>query len=87
MSGGSDMVSNSWRVIIFRQGLEIFSLPIMEPSLSFTDVKIITIPTPSFINDSGMQKKKKKDLIWQVFWKIIFKLTQSKSGKYRILGV
>ena len=27
------------------------SLPVMEPSLSFTNVKIITIPTTSFVND------------------------------------
>ena len=29
----------------------MFSLPSMEPSLSFTNVKIITIPTTSFVND------------------------------------
>ena len=29
----------------------MFSLPIMEPSLSYTNVKIITIPIGSFIND------------------------------------
>ena len=31
----------------------MFSLPSMEPSLSFTNVKIITIPTTSFVNDFG----------------------------------
>ena len=29
----------------------MFSLPIMEPSLSFTNVKIIAIPRTSFITD------------------------------------
>ena len=40
-------------MIIFREGLEVFSLAIMEPSLSFTNVNIITIPTASFVNDFG----------------------------------
>ena len=31
----------------------MFSLPVMEPSLSFTNVKIITIPTTSFVKDVG----------------------------------
>ena len=31
----------------------MFSLSSMEPSLSFTNVKIITIPTTSFVNDFG----------------------------------
>ena len=31
----------------------MFSLPSMEPSLSFTNVKIITIPTTSSVNDFG----------------------------------
>ena len=31
----------------------MFSLPITEPSLSFTNVKIITIPRTSFITDFG----------------------------------
>ena len=31
----------------------MFSLPSMEPSLSFTNLKIITIPTTSFVNDFG----------------------------------
>ena len=38
-------------MIIFCQGLEVqSSLPIMEPSLSFTNVKIVTIPATSFVN-------------------------------------
>ena len=31
----------------------MFSLPSMEQSLSFTNVKTITIPTTSFVNDFG----------------------------------
>ena len=31
----------------------MFSFPVKEPSLNFTNVKIITIPTISFINDFG----------------------------------
>ena len=31
----------------------MFSPPSMEPSLSFTNVKITTIPTTSFVNDVG----------------------------------
>ena len=34
----------------------MFSLSSMEPSLSFTDVKIITIPTTSFVDDFGSLK-------------------------------
>ena len=31
----------------------MFSLPSLKQSLSFTNVKIITIPTTSFVNDFG----------------------------------
>ena len=72
MSGGIDMVRD----------LKCF--PIMEPSLSFTNVKIITFPTISFINDFGSLTPikevffyGKKDLIMQVFWKTI----KSNTGK------
>ena len=48
----------------------MFSLAITEPSLSFTNVKIITIPTTSFVNDFGSLRvgrslNGKKDLIRQ----------------------
>ena len=66
MSGGSDMVSNiSWRVIIFCWGLEVFSLAVMEPSLSFTNVKIIAIPTTSFVNDFRSLRAIKVVLAWK----------------------
>ena len=34
----------------------MFSPPSMQPSLSFTNVKITTIPTTSFVNDFGSLK-------------------------------
>ena len=43
----------------------MFSLPIMEPSLSFTNVKIITIPTTSFVNDFGSLRAIKAVLVWK----------------------
>ena len=43
----------------------MFSFPIMEPSLSFTNVKIITIPTISFINDFGSLTAIKAVLVWK----------------------
>ena len=43
----------------------MFSLAIMEPSLSFTNVKIITIPTTSFVNDVGSLRVIKAVLIWK----------------------
>ena len=68
----------------------MFSFPIMEPSFSFTNVKIITFPTISFINDFGSLTAikavffyGKKDLILQVVWKTI----KSKTDKERILGI
>ena len=81
MSSGSGMVSNSWRVIIFCKGLKCsVRLPIMEPSLGFTNVKNITIPTTSFVNGFGSLRSwrlrrslyGKKDLIRQVFWSFLF---------------
>ena len=43
----------------------MFSLPIMEPSMGFTNVKIITIPTTSFVNDFGSLRAIKAVLIWK----------------------
>ena len=65
MSGGSDMVSNSWTVIMFCWGLQVFSLPIMEPWLIFTNVKFITIPKTSFVNDFGSSRAIKAVLVWK----------------------
>ena len=41
----------------------MFSSPIKEPSLNFTNVKIITIPTISFINDFGSLRAIKAVLV------------------------
>ena len=43
----------------------MFSLPIMEPSLSFTNVNIIIIPTTSFVNDFGSLGAIKVVLAWK----------------------
>ena len=43
----------------------MFSLPIMEVSLSFTNVKIITIPTTSFLSDFGSLRAIKEVLVWK----------------------
>ena len=43
----------------------MFSLPIMRPSLSFTNVKIITTPTTSFINDFGSLRAIWAVLVWK----------------------
>ena len=43
----------------------MFSLPIMEPSLGFTDVQNITIPKTSFVNDFGSLRAIKAVLVWK----------------------
>ena len=43
----------------------MFSPPIMEPSLSFTNIKIITISTTSFVNDFGSLRAIKAVLAWK----------------------
>ena len=42
----------------------MFSLPIMEPSLGFTNEKIITILT-SFVNDVGFLRAIKAVRVWK----------------------
>ena len=62
----------------------MFSLLIMEPSLYFTNVNIIIIPTTSFVNDFGTLRAIKAVLVWKEIFNtasvskklIIFKLTQ-----------
>ena len=62
----------------------MFSLTVMEPSLSFTNVNIITIPTTSFVNDFGSLRANKVVLVWKERFNtasvskklIIFKLTK-----------
>ena len=43
----------------------MFSLPVLGPSLSFTSVKIITIPTTSFVKDVGSLRAIKAVLVWK----------------------
>ena len=43
----------------------MFSLPIMEPSISFTNVKFITIPTTCFVNDFGSSRAIKEVRVWK----------------------
>ena len=43
----------------------MFSLAIMEPSLCFTNVKIIAIPTTSFVNDFRSLRAIKVVLAWK----------------------
>ena len=60
----------------------MFSLTVMEPSLSFTNVNIITIPTASFINDFGSLRAINAVLVW----KEIFNTASGRlSGRLRSL--
>ena len=43
VSGGFDAVCNGRRVVIFNEGLEVFSFSSMKTSFCFTDVEIIAI--------------------------------------------
>ena len=43
----------------------MLSLPIMEPSLGFTNVKIIAILTTRFVNDFGSLRAVKAVLVWK----------------------
>ena len=43
----------------------MFSLTVMEPSLSFNNVKVITIPTTSFVNDFRSLGAIKAVLAWK----------------------
>ena len=50
-------------VVIFGEGLEVFSFPIMKSSLCFTDVKIIAIPATSFVNELRLWKTIQRVLV------------------------
>ena len=45
--------------------IEVFSLPIIEPSLCFTNVKIIAILTTRFVNEFGSLRAVKVVLVWK----------------------
>jgi len=53
VTGVFNVISNGRRVIIFQKGLEMFRFLVVESSLRFSDVKIISIPATSFIDDFG----------------------------------
>ena len=50
VSGGFDMVCNGRRVVIFNEGLEVFSFSIRKSSFCFTDVEVIAVPATGFVN-------------------------------------
>ena len=49
VSSGFDTVCNGRRVVIFNEGLEVFSFSIMKSSFCFTDVEIIAIPATVYL--------------------------------------
>ena len=51
VSGGFDMVCNGRHVVIFDEGIEVFSFSIMKTLFCFTDVEITAIPATGFVND------------------------------------
>ena len=61
----------------------MFSSPIKEPSLNFTNVKIITIPTISFINDFGSLRAIKAVLVRkEIFNK--HRVAQGNTGEHSV---
>ena len=50
VSGGFDIACNGRRVVIFNEGLEVFSFSITESSFCFTDAEIIAVPATGFVN-------------------------------------
>jgi len=50
VSGGFDMIYNGRRVVIFNEGLEVFSFSIVKSSFCFTDAEIIAVPATGFVN-------------------------------------
>lgn len=43
MSGDFDMVRNNLNIVIFSEGLEVFSPPFMKTPLYFADVEIVVL--------------------------------------------
>ena len=65
VSGGFDMVCNGRRVIVFNEGLEVFSFSIMKSSFCFTDVEIIAIPATGFVNYFRFLRTSQAVLVWK----------------------
>ena len=60
-----NVISNSRRVITFRKGLEMFRFSVVKSSFRFPNVKIITVPATSFINDLGLLLSVETVLVWK----------------------
>ena len=65
VSGGFDKVCNGRRVVIFNEGLEVFSFSIMKLSFCFTDVEIIAVPATGFVNYFRFLRTIQAVLVWK----------------------
>ena len=65
VSSGFDMVCNGRRVVIFNEGLEVFSFSIMKSLFCFTNVEIIAIPVTGFVNDLRFLRTIQTVLVWK----------------------
>ena len=66
VSGGFDMVCNGRRVVIFNEGLEVFSFSIMKSSFCLiTDVEIIAVPATGFVNYFRFLRTIQAVLVWK----------------------
>ena len=65
VSCGFDIVCNGRHVVIFNEGLEVFSFSIMKTSSCFTDVQIIAIPATGFVNDFRFLRTIQAVLAWK----------------------
>ena len=65
VSAGFDMVCNGRRVVIFNEGLEVFSFFIMKSSFCFTDVEIIAIPATGFVKYLRFLRTIQAVLVWK----------------------
>ena len=65
MSGGFDIVCNGRRVVIFNEGLEVFSFSIMKSLFCFIDVEIIAVPATGFVNYFRFLRTIQAVLVWK----------------------
>ena len=59
------MVCNGRRVVIFNEGLEVFSFSIMKSSFCFTDVEIIAVQATGFVNCFRFLRTIQAVLVWK----------------------
>ena len=57
--------SNGRRVVIFNEGLEVFSFSIMKSPFCFTDVEIIAVPATGFVNYFRFLRTIQGVLVWK----------------------